>query len=250
MNIFSIIKELYTGKENLVAQLGIFALAGIMSISFNQIISIFTGNTLYAIFAPPSDIEAIIFSLTGIMISVYFIGYMYQFVHESYNQQYAELPSISMNCFTTFIKMFPIIFVWTLYVLIALYASSFILMNRIEFYVFVIFLMIIIPFVNMVTLLFSKDFHYESEFFNPIIIAKLMNKTFSYVFKLLIQYLLLVIIIASLSGVLFNYLIINCSGILRMLFILLILCLSSYVQQILNLAYYCGLVKIIKKFNI
>ena len=77
MNIFKIIKELYTGKSNLIAQLGIFSLIGIMIISVNQVVSAFTGNTIYSVFAAPSESEVIIFALIGIMLFIYFLGYLF-----------------------------------------------------------------------------------------------------------------------------------------------------------------------------
>ena len=99
MNIFGIIKELYYGKDNLIAQLGLFALIGIMTIAFNEVISAYTGNTLYSLFAVPSEFEVIIFSLAAIIVTVFFTGYIYKFVHDSYTNEKIELPSISMNCF-------------------------------------------------------------------------------------------------------------------------------------------------------
>ena len=251
MNILKIIKELYTGKNNLTAQLGIFSLISVMSISFNQIISMFTGNNLYAVFSVPSNTEAAIFAILGIMIFIYFTGYIYQFVHESFNQDNTELPSISLNCFTTFIKTFPVMFVWGLYIALIWYAECLLYsVNQIESILLFIFLLLLLPFVNMVFLLFAKDFKYDCKYFNPLIIVRLIKKTFFPVFLFMIQFLIIASIIIIINTYLFKYAINEHSRIVQLTLILLVLCISSYIQQILNLAYYKCLTDIIKKYYV
>lgn len=248
MNIFEITKNLYTGKENLVAHVGIFGLAGIMAISFNEIISVFTGNTMYSVFVTPSNAEVIIFALIGMTIFIYFTGYMYQFVHENYTSKNTELPSISMNCFVTFLKTFPVIFVWGLYIGLALiFGHVFLNVGRVEFFVFFTFLLILLPFINMVFMLFARDFKYQIKFFNPLLIVKIMQKTFVPVIIFLIQFIGISIIISIISGMLFRFAFYEHARNIQMSLILLIMCVSSYIQQILNLAYYKGLTQIIKK---
>ena len=246
MNILNIIKELYTGKENLVAQLGLFALIGMMTISFNEIISLYTGNTLYAIFSTPSYNETIVFCLIGITIYIFFKGYTYQFVHENYHCESTQLPSISMNCFVTFIKVLPVILTWSLYTFLILYIASLIFMNRFELYIFIIFMLILLPFINMVFVLFAKDFKYELKIFNPIVIANIMKVTFIPVFKFLIQFIIMEAIFIFIIHISLIYSINKCSGIYCIFQILSIICIGSYIQQILNLAYNKGLTHIIK----
>lgn len=248
MNILKIIKELYTGKENLVAQTAIFALVGIMAISFNEVISVFTGNTLYAIFTVPGSDETIIFSMLGIMIFIFFTGYIYKFIHENYECEKAQLPTISMDCFTCFAKIIPVIFVWGIYLGLAGYLGLILFgVNHIEFYAYVLFLLIILPFINMVFVRFAKDFKYNLDIFNPLSIAKIMKKTFVQVFLFILQFVALGAIISFLSGLGFKGAIDAQSRIAQLLCVLTVLCVSSYFQQVLNLAYYKGLTEIIKK---
>ncbi len=251
MNILKIIKELYTGKDNLIAQTTIFALVGIMAIAFNEVISVFTGNTLYAVFAVPSNDEVIIFSMIGIMIFIFFTGYIYKFIHESYENTTTSLPSVSMNCFTTFIKVFPVMFVWGIYLGIAGYLGITLFgTSNSVFYAYIIFLIVLLPFINMVFIKFSKDFKYDLKIFNPLIVAEIMKKTFVKIFLFLLQFIAIGFIISTLSTVCLKMLINGQSRTIQLLTILIILCITSYLQQVLNLAYYKGLTEIIKKSGV
>lgn len=247
MNILRIIKELYGGKENLTAQFGIFALAGIMAIAFNEVISVFTGNTMYSVFVAPSNAEVIIFALIGMTVFLFFAGYMYQFVHENFKSDDTVLPSISMNCFVTLLKTFPIIFVWGLYIGLALIVGHiFLNISRLEFFVFLTFLLILLPFINIVFLLFVKNFKYQKKLFNPLVLVRLMQKTFVPVFIFIIQFFCVGIILSIISGILFQFALLEQSRNIQIVLILLILCVNTYTQQVLYLAYYKGLTQIIK----
>lgn len=251
MNICKIIKELYTGKNNLVAQLGLFGLIGIMAISFNEIVSAFTGYTLYAIFSAPSDNEIIFFSMLGIMIFIYFTGYIYQFAHESFDNEQTQLPSISMNCFTTFIKMFPLLLVWGIYISLILSINyTLFYLYQVEFWIFLIFTIALFPFINMVFLSFAKDFKYIPKLFNPIILIQIIKKSFVKVFLFLLQFIIAGTILSLISAFFFKYSFSWQTRHTQLLYILIILCISSYFQQILNLAYYKGLTQILKQIDI
>ena len=248
MNILRIIKELYTGKNNFIAKLGLFGLIGIMAISFNEIVSAFTGYTLYAIFSMPSDKEIIFFSMLGIMIFIYFTGYIYQFVHESFENEQTRLSSISMNCFTTFLKMLPVMFVWGIYLGLIFFVSyTLFYINKLEFWVFLIFIIAILPFINMVFLIFAKDFKYEYKLFSPIILVSIIKKYFVKVFIFLIQFVIIGALLSTVSAFLFKYSFSWQTRHMQLLYILLLLCISSYFQQVLNLAYYKGLTDILKR---
>lgn len=249
MNILKILKELYTGKSNLIAQLGIFSLIGIMIISANQVVSAFTGNTLYSVFAAPSEGEVIIFALTGIMLFIYFSGYLFKFVHESFDSSETELASISMDCFPIFLKTFPVMFIWSVYVGFALLLGYLLFtINRLEFFAYIILILILLPFVNMVFIIFAKDFSYSKQIFNPGIVVKLMSKTFVPAALFLIQYLFSGLVVSIIFGFIFTFISYVNSREQQILSILLILSVSSYIQMILNLVYYKGLTEILKKY--
>ena len=251
MNILKIIKELYTGKDNLVAQLTIFALVGIMAIAFNEVISVFTGNTLYAVFTVPSDEEVIIFSMLGIMIFIFFTGYIYKFVHENYESETTNLPSVSMNCFTTFIKVFPVMLVWGLYLGVMGFAGLALLgSNSTEFYAYIITLIVLLPFINLVFIKFAKDFKYERKIFNPLTVAVIMEKTFVKVFLFLLQFIILGVIISGINVFLLKFAMNGQSRTVQLIAVLTIICIISYLQQVLNLAYYKGFTEIIKKSGV
>lgn len=248
MNILKIIKELYSGKENLIAQLTIFALIGIMSISFNEVISVFTGNTLYAVFTTPSNEEVVIFSMLGIMIFIFFTGYLYKFVHDSYKNEVTALPSVSMNCFTTFLKVFPVMCVWGIYLGILAFAGiALFRIYEVQFYLYFAFLLILLPFINMVFIKFSKDFKYDLKIFNPVHVVFIIRKTFFKVLLFVLQFITLGLIISVINGFLLKTAINGQSRTIQLILVLTVICTCSYLHQVLNLAYYKGLTEIIKK---
>jgi len=248
MNILKILKELYTGKDNLIAQITIFALVGIMAIAFNEVVSVFTGNTLYAVFTVPSNNEVIIFSMLGIMIFIFFTGYIYKFVHENYEFETASLPSVSMNCFITFVKIFPVMLVWVIYLCVMGLLGLFLFgTTSIKFYVYLTFLLIILPFINMVFIKFSKDFKYSLRIFSPLIIAEFMKKAFMKVFLFMLQFVVLGLIISGINVFLLKLSMEGQSRTVQLISVLTTICIISYAHQILNLAYYKGLTEIIKK---
>ena len=73
MNILKCFINLYTGKDNLIIQFSIFALCGIMAVAFNALYSMFTGFSLYAIFAAPGTNETIVWALILVVLFLYFI---------------------------------------------------------------------------------------------------------------------------------------------------------------------------------
>jgi len=248
MNIFGIIKELYCGKDNLIAQLGLFALIGIMTIAFNEVISAYTGNTLYSLFAVPSEFEVIIFSLAAIIVTVFFTGYIYKFVHDSYTNEQAELPSISMNCFVTFLRLVPLGVVWGIYLFFIIYIGLLLFSYGVILYIFLVALGILLPFINIVFLLFAKDFKYNSRLFSPGIIVNIMKKSFVPTLLFVIQYILIMFIVLAVCVFVSTYIYgLNVSRFSQLIYTLVALCIGSYIQQVLNLAYYNGLTKIIKK---
>ena len=102
----------------------------------------------------------------------------------------------------------------------------------------------------MVFVRFAKDFKYNLKIFNPLSVAKIMKKTFVQVFLFILQFVALGAIISFLSGLGFKSAIDAQSRITQLFCVLTVLCLSSYCQQVLNLAYYKGLTEIIKKNEI
>ena len=251
MNILKIIKELYTGKDNIIGQITIFALVGIMAIAFNEVISVYTGNTLYAIFVVPSNSEVIIFSMLGIMIFIFFTGYIYKFIHENYESETACLPSVSMDGFTTFIKVFPVLFVWGLYLGLMVFAGLVLFGSAsVELYAFLIILLVLLPFINMVFIQFAKDFKYHRRIFNPLIVAAIIKKTFIKLLLFLLQFIIAGIIISAINVFLLKYAMNGQSRTIQLISVLSVLCICSYLQQVLNLAYYKGLTEIIKKSEV
>jgi hypothetical protein len=248
MNILKAIKNLYEGEDNFAIHLSIFAITGIIAIAFVNISSLFMGNSIYSIFYNPGDWEIIIFSILAIMLLIFFIGYKFKYTNRLLNNKNSSLPSVSMDCFSIFAKMFPIFLIWGIYLSAFLILCGTILGPSIlNSKIAKILILLLIPFINIIFILFTQDFKYRKYLFNPLIICNAIKNTFFSVLLWITQYLILFIIITIGFKLLFNFSF-NCeTRIAQLSIILFITSLSGYVQEIINLAYINGIAKIVKE---
>lgn len=247
MNILKYIKNLYTGSENLIIQLSIFALCGVMAISFNETFAAYTGGSIYAVFASPENNMAILYTLLGFTIFIYLTGYSYRFVNGLFNEENkVQLPSISLNCFTTFLKVFPVMFVWGIYIAILSGVGLFLTKNVILFFIWSLLILILLPFINLIFIRFAKDFKYTKEIFNPLTLLKFIDKSFMSVILFLIQFIIGAAIISALIGFGTRFAINLQSRNAQLIGLLSIICIGAYLEQMLNFAYYQGMTKIAK----
>lgn len=237
MNILRSIKNLYKGEDKTAVHLSIFALAGITAVAFVNIISLFIGNSVYSIFSTPKDEAVIIFSLASIMILFFFTGYNYKYSNKLFQDENSCLPSISMDCFVIFSKIFFLWFVWAIY-FFALSVIINLLFGPLFYNSFFlgIFMPVLIPFLIMVYILFAQDFKFKKYLFNPLLVFKIIKKTFIPVVILAVQILLIFFVLLICFKFLFQSLLIFKSRIFYMVMTLIFTCISGYLQEILNLA--------------
>lgn len=247
MNILKSIKNLYKGENRIAIHTSVFALAGIVAIAFVNIASLFLGHSIYSIFSVPKDQEAIMYSIIGIMIFIFFTGYKYKYAHQLFQDENSGLPSVSMDCFAIFAKIFPIIFLWGAYtfiffIIIGTIFGAITIKGAIPALIFTF----LIPFVNAIIILFAEKFEYSSVFANPLLVFKIMKKTFTPIFLWIFQFVILFIIILICFKYSFNYAYTHQTRLYQLITTLFLTCLSGYIQEIFYLAYINGVVKILK----
>ena len=248
MNIINSIKNLYKGENKIAIHISVFALAGIVAIAFVNIASLFLGHSIYSIFSVPKDQDAIMYSIIGIMIFIFFTGYKYKYANLLFKDENTELPSISMDCFAIFAKIFPVIFLWGTYAFLFFVLLGTIFgIIAIKGIIPILFTIFLIPFINAVIILFSEKFEYRAIFANPIFIFKIIKKTFKPIILWLIQFAILYVIVLICFKYLFNYGFTHQTRLYQLISTLFLTCLSGYVQEIIYLAYINGIVKILKE---
>lgn len=247
MNIFRALKNLYTGEDRVALHISILALAGILAVAFVNVISVFFGNSIYSVFITPKDSELIVYSLTCIMIFFFFAGYNYKYVNSLFKDINSSLPSISMDCFVIFSKIFFLSFTWGLYFLIFSILSAVIFGIAITKFIFTwILTPFIIPFTVLIYILFSQDFKFRKDLFYPSLVFKIIKKTFTPVIIVLIQFLILFCILYICFNYIYHYAFGLKTRFLQLNIILLMTCISGYIQEILNLACLGALTEIVK----
>lgn len=237
MNILKSIKNLYKGEDKTAIHLSIFALTGITAVAFVNIVSLFIGNSIYSVFSTPKDEAVIIFSLASIMILFFCTGYNYKYSHKLFKDENSALPSVSMDCFVIFSKIFFLWFVWAIYFM-ALYITGGILFGTGVFNIlfFGVAIPVLAPFSIIIYILFAQDFKYKKYLFNPLLILKIIKQTFIPVFLLFLQIFLLFFVILFCFKFLFKASLLLNDRFLYMVITLLLTSISGYLQEIINLA--------------
>ena len=248
MNILESVKNLYKGEDKFALHLSIFALTGLAAVSFVNIVSLFLGHSIYSIFSVPSDEEAIIFSVLGIMIFIFFMGYRYKYAKKLLENENSELPSVSMDCFSIFVKMFPLFLLWGIYYFIFYIMFGTILgIAHIKSLFIWSLPILLLPFINCIFIIFTQNFKYELSALNPIELFGIIKKVFSPVIILIIQLTLLFLAIIICFKYLFKFPYLCESRYAQLTIILFITSLSGYIQEITALAYFNSLTGIIKE---
>ncbi len=248
MNIFKSICRLFSTKNNLIIQLSILALAGLGAVCFVNSVSLFWPNYFYNIFAPIKDDNiGAVFCITGLMIFIFFTGYKFKYASAILKNENADLPSISLDCFPIFLKILPVFIVWGFYYL-SFYIGIAVLFgfpSLVELLVYLI-LLIIVPFINLILIIFSKDFKYDKVFFSPLFLIQVIKKTYIQVAILVLSTGLIVFAASLLMKYIFAY---NPNMNLKyseIKYALLTICFFSYLQEVINLGYFRSAAQIIR----
>lgn len=178
MGIVDYFNKIYTGKENILKHICLFSMLGILAILSSRCFAYYFGFSYFG-YAPASRTETALSQLFSIIIIVYNIGYIYNFAHNLQKDEKSALPDISFEPFYIFIKIIPILIVWTIYIVLAvlLGLGLFNLKNNLrEMILYYGLILFIIPFIHIVWVKYSKNFSINFKYYNPLIIIKVISK--------------------------------------------------------------------------
>ena len=249
MDIFKDIKQIYSGRKNISNHIAIFSLLGIMILLLNNKISFdwiaFTGGYFGC---PMLSEELLHLSLVGgIVIFIYSIGYIFQNAHNFYINK-SELAEPSLSSFVIFVKMLPLFIYWG--VIILLFSAAGLAAFNVEsvlFYLYFSILICIPPFINIIYVMYARDFNLKPLYFSPLFLFEIIDKTVGPIIKLSLKLLIVCVIPAGILYFMFLY-----SAKVRSPFIQLglrlgALCIGVYFSNILHYIYSQGLVKVVEE---
>ena len=249
MNIVNSLKYIFTGRENLLNQLSIFSLIGIMVIYLNNCISAAIG-TFYSSFLgyPPSDKLVITFNMVaGIVIGIFIFGYTYKFAMNLFKDNKSKLPDISLNSFVVFVKALPVTIVWGIYYLfLFLLSLIFFRIGTLGFYLYNLMILFLYPFVLMICYLYSSGM--KKDIFSPLFLFKVIENNIKKVAPLNGQIVVFFVISLIIIVKIFEFS--DYFAMLRSFQLglrIFALCILFYILYIIQLIYAHNLVEILKK---
>lgn len=249
MNIFKSLCKLFLTKHNWITQLSIFAIAGLGAISFVNTVSLFFPNSFYNIFAPvKNDTTGAVFAILGLMIFIFFTGYKYKFTSQILKDGSIDLPSISLDCFVIFSKVFPLFLVWAIYLFLLCFAGDLLFgYPSIEGLFIVLLTLVFLPFIHLIFVVYSENFTYKKEFFNPVFMFKLIKTTYAQIILLIICTGIILYTGSSLTQYIFSHIPNFDFKYSEVKYALLTICICWYFQEVLSLAYFQSVAHIIKQ---
>lgn len=248
MEIFQYLKKIYHGKNVLFNHISLFSLLGVMTIVLNNYASSVIGSVYGAYFGfpPINNVELYIDIIVGLMLFIFFTGYCYKFVNSLYND--AEgIPDLSLSSYTVFVKMFPLFIMWGLYILtLSMAGLVFFRIDTLSFYIYYSIIICLLPFVKLIFVIFAKDFKFNSELYNPLMLFKVLDKSLGDVIFLSIEALILSILPCVIVYLFFHYSNIIENPSVKLGLRLGGFCFGVYFFNIIKYIYSIGLVKIAK----
>lgn len=234
-------------KENIFKHFTLFSLLGIFTIALNNFCAYFVGIEIPIWFNSPGKIETFIDLFIGLIIFIFLNGYYYKYVHALFNNEKAQIPEISLDCFLTFWKMLPLFLLWNIYIFVFVFLGmGLFVLGSLSSLIYFSILGIIIVFINLIYIEYAKDFNISSHYFTLKFLTNIISKTFFKVIAATVKFLCITGLTFYLMYQLFlKTLFIKNHG-LSLGVILLLLCIGSYLFTIFNYFYTKKLVKILK----
>ena len=165
--------KIFSGKSSFLNNVTLFNVVGIFSIAMVNISSYIVGSgySMVLYFVPIETGEFILNLIIATVSGVFLNGYIYQAVHANFKDDFV-LPEMTFKTITTYFKMFPLLIAWAVYFL----GFDFIFQNIIGDWSKMLILCLI-PFANLLWILFAKDFVFKKQYINPKSLFKIVNKT-------------------------------------------------------------------------
>lgn len=248
MNVLLYLKNIYSGRDALFRHVLLFSVLGLMTVAATGYAAAYFGNLYGSFFdfAPLDAIKTYYLAVIAITLGIYFSGYLYSYVYKMFSNQ-DELPELSLSSFLIFIKMLPVLFVWKIYEFV-FFAGGFIAIQMTSpwFYIYYAVLICLLPFLNILFVIFAKDFKYRPEVFSPVTILRILNNSLGAVILLFVQIIAVAVIPALIVYLLFRYSDSVNHQTVKISLKLGGLCLGMYFASILKFIYSRGLVDIVK----
>lgn len=249
MNVLSYLKEIYCDRKSLFIHVSLLSLIGIMAISGCEYLTYLLGN-IFSSFLGYSSANHYILSLEIfilLMLLIYFSGYLFKSSNTFFTQE-SKLPDLSLSAYQSFVKMLPVFVVWIIYLLISLFFLIFAFKpETILFYTYISIILCILPFINLIWVLYSKNFEINRKYFSIEFLCKVIDKTFLSVVNLVVQTILL----GTVPTIIIFYVIKYSNTVKSISFQLGLrlgsICLTAYILYVLLLVFNFGLVNIAKK---
>lgn len=185
MNVIDIMidgfKKVYSGKNILSKQIFMFLIIAILSVSTVNVQIM--ANTIEKTKEIPNISQLLICLAITIIIGIYTGGYNLLFSHNAFNRENKDiLPEITFTPFKVFLKTLPLMIIWSLYILVAIFFSMFLISSKslltvLGIFLF-LFLLFLCAFVNFVYIAYIKNFD-SNGLFNITLPFKYMQKSFS-----------------------------------------------------------------------
>ncbi|MBR1423946.1 hypothetical protein IJ579_00095 [bacterium] len=246
MGILNYLKKIYSGKENLFNHISLFSIFGIMAICLGNRFFAWYGGTYFG-HLKLTNVGLYWSFVIGLVLLIFSIGYVFEVMHNAYDEEY-NLPEISLSGITTFVKILPLFIVWGMYVaLIAALGFVIFPVDSNRYYVYNSLILLLSPFMGVIFAIYARDFEYKIEYFNPLYIFKILDKSFFEVLKLFIKTFLILIFALLVVCLLFIY-----SNDFEKIKLALImrfgaLCFAAYALNIIQYVYVVGLTNIVNK---
>ncbi len=245
MDIWNYLKNIYSGRENLLTHIILFSLCGILAVVFSKFSASYLG-IFYLGYPLTSGLMTYVCSFLMIIISMFMFGYIYSYSNALFKDPKSKLPDVNSEVYVAFFKMLPIVLFWFLIIIMLIFLglSIFSLQSEpIKSFVYNFLLLFLFPYINVIFVLYSKDFNLKPALYKPLNFIKIIRKIgfpiTVLVFKCIILLYVIVEIVLKLLSLSSNITDINtCIGIR-----ILILSMAFYLISVLNYIYVSGVVK-------
>ena len=181
-------------------------------------------------------------------MSIFSIGYIYQFILNIFKSDNdIKLPEVSFSQFKTFFKFLPIGLIWGIYYFtIFLMIYKMFASNSFLFYTLFFIWIFFYPFVQIIHILYLKNYRKNADLFAPSYFVTIVKKTFSDVFRLNIEiYIFLIIVAFIIFRLLINSDYLALMRPLQISVRLFGVCMTVYAFNIAQYLYAQGLVKVV-----
>lgn len=185
MNVIDIMingfKRVYSGEKVLFKHLLMFIIITVLSIATVNVQII--ADTLEKTKELPNMWQLLLCMIITLIAGIYTGGYNLLFSHNAFDTENKNtLPNVNLTPFKVFFKALPLMIVWSLYILVAIFFSIALISSKSPLTILGIFLFLFLlflcGFVNFIYIAYIKNFDYQG-LFNITLPFKYIKHSFS-----------------------------------------------------------------------